>query len=190
MAAASMARWGLSLGLILPVTGLLWAAKLPPELAVITGLLPLKGALASFAHPIIFLFMGGFALAAALSHHGLDQAMARGVLRVARGQRLRAVWLLCAVAALLSMWMSNTASAALLLPLLLPVGQALGLDTVAMAMAIAVAASCAFMLPVATPPNAIVFATDPVPQSAMMRCGFWLNIACLFVIAIHTLLWA
>jgi sodium-dependent dicarboxylate transporter 2/3/5 len=85
---------------------------------------------------------------------------------------------------------SNTASAALLLPLLLPVGQALGLDTVALAMAIAVAASCAFMLPVATPPNAIVFATDQVPQSAMMRCGFWLNIACLFVIAIHTLLWA
>jgi sodium-dependent dicarboxylate transporter 2/3/5 len=49
-------------------------------------------------------------------------------------------------------------------------------------LAIAVSASCAFMLPVATPPNAIVYATDEVPQATMMRCGLVLNLVCIGVI--------
>jgi sodium-dependent dicarboxylate transporter 2/3/5 len=48
--------------------------------------------------------------------------------------------------------------------------------------AIALAASCAFMLPVATPPNAIVFATDQAPQGTMMRCGMVLNLVCIGVV--------
>jgi sodium-dependent dicarboxylate transporter 2/3/5 len=50
------------------------------------------------------------------------------------------------------------------------------------AAAIAVSASCAFMLPVATPPNAIVYATEQVPQATMMRCGLVLNGVCIVVI--------
>ena len=398
-------------------------ALLVPVLAVLAGVMPLREALTSFAHPVIFLFLGGFALAAALSRHGLDQALVRSVLRLSGGHRLRAVIFLCAVAAVLSMWMSNTATAvmmlplalallksppgvpeatsserafvllalaysaslggvatvvgsppnalaaaqsglgfaawlvragplslvlwvvsmvvmvvvlrprlpgcvtqvagpacpawrwtaprvttllifvlavvgwvagaplgrwlhldadtdtfvalavvlalvgtgtitwreverqtqwgvlllfggglvlsevmrrtgasvfladavlavlhgapvwlvlpvllgfvifltelvsntacaALLLPMLAPLGQALGIDEVALAVAVAAVASCAFMLPVATPPNAIVFATDQVPQSVMMRCGVWLNLTCLFIIAGHALFWA
>ena len=46
----------------------------------------------------------------------------------------------------------------------------------------AVSASCAFMLPVATPPNAIVYATEQVPQATMMRCGLVLNMVCILVI--------
>ncbi|MDP1567360.1 MAG: anion permease, partial [Polaromonas sp.] len=78
---------------------------------------------------------------------------------------------------------SNTASTALLLPVFLPVAAAFGLPPMAMAAAIAVAASCAFMLPVATPPNAIVFATEKVPQATMMRCGLVLNLVCIGSIA-------
>jgi solute carrier family 13 (sodium-dependent dicarboxylate transporter), member 2/3/5 len=74
---------------------------------------------------------------------------------------------------------SNTASAALLLPIVLPMAQALGLPPAAAAAAIAIAASCAFMLPVATPPNAIVYATEQVPQAQMMRCGLVLNLVCI-----------
>ena len=48
----------------------------------------------------------------------------------------------------------------------------------------ALAATCAFMLPVATPPNAIVFATNEVPQATMMRCGMVLNLVCIAVIVV------
>ncbi|MCV4714592.1 SLC13 family permease, partial [Escherichia coli] len=77
----------------------------------------LRTALASFAHPIIFLFLGGFALAAALQRQGLDRALAVAVLRLAAGRRNAAVALLFALTALLSMWISNTATAAMMLPL-------------------------------------------------------------------------
>jgi sodium-dependent dicarboxylate transporter 2/3/5 len=64
--------------------------------------------------------------------------------------------------------------------------QALHVTVTALAVAIGVSASCAFMLPVATPPNAIVYATDQVPQFTMMRCGWWLNLVCIGVITAAT----
>lgn len=94
-------------------------ALLVPLLAIAGGVLEPRAALGAFAHPVIFVFLGGFALAAALQHHGLDRALATAMLRAARGQRLRAVWMLFALSALLSMWISNTATAALMLPLAL-----------------------------------------------------------------------
>ena len=158
-------------------------ALLVPLLAVLTGLMGTREALASFAHPIIFLFLGGFALAAALQRHGLDRALALAVLRLAGGHRVRAVLLLFGLTALLSMWISNTACAALLIPIFLGVASALGLPPQLLAAAIAMAASCAFMLPVATPPNAIVFATEQVSQATMMRCGLVLNLVSIAVIS-------
>lgn len=77
---------------------------------------------------------------------------------------------------------SNTANAALLIPIFLGVPSALGLPPQLLAAAIAMAASCAFMLPVATPPNAIVFATEQVSQSSMMRCELALNLVSIAVI--------
>jgi sodium-dependent dicarboxylate transporter 2/3/5 len=93
------------------------SALMVPLLAVLTGLMGVREALAPFAHPIIFLFLGGFALAAALQRHGLDRALALAVLRLAGGHRVRAVLLLFGLTALLSMWISNTACAAMMLPL-------------------------------------------------------------------------
>ena len=72
----------------------------------------------------------------------------------------------------------------MLLPSFLPTAELLGLPAPAAAATIAIAASCAFMLPVATPPNAIVFGTDQVPQREMMRCGLWLNLACIGAITV------
>ena len=94
-------------------------ALLVPLLAVLLGLMGLREALSSFAHPIIFLFLGGFALAAALQRHGLDRALAMGVLRLAGGHRMRSVLFLFGLSAFLSMWISNTACAAMMLPLAL-----------------------------------------------------------------------
>lgn len=108
--------------------GLLWlteaisltfTALLVPLLAVALGLADVRTALASFANPIIFLFLGGFALAAALARHGIDQWLAHKLLSLARGRALPAALMLSVTTALLSMWISNTATAAMMLPLAL-----------------------------------------------------------------------
>ncbi|MBA3981285.1 MAG: Anion transporter [Alcanivorax sp.] len=94
-------------------------ALLVPVMAAALGLATLPDALRGFAHPIIFLFLGGFALAAALSHHGMDRWLAAHLLRLARGRPLPAALLLSGITALLSMWISNTATAAMMLPIAL-----------------------------------------------------------------------
>jgi len=132
---------------------------------------------------VLILFGGGLALSEVMAGSGASRFLADAVLTAVR--ELPPVLLLLGVIAFvvfLTELVSNTASAALLLPVFLPVAAALGLPPAPVAVAIAVAASCAFMLPVATPPNAIVFATERVPQATMMRCGLWLNIVCIAVI--------
>ena len=90
-----------------------------PILAVVLGLMNTNESLKSFANPIIFLFFGGFALATALHIQGLDRLIANRLLMIAKGKLSIAVLLLFGVTALLSMWISNTATAAMMLPLVL-----------------------------------------------------------------------
>jgi sodium-dependent dicarboxylate transporter 2/3/5 len=90
---------------------------------------------------------------------------------------------------LLTELVSNTASAALVLPIFLPAAAALGVPGPAAAAAVALAASCAFMLPVATPPNALVYSTERVPQATMMRCGLLLNLLAASVLTGLAWLW-
>lgn len=90
-----------------------------PVLALLSGILPAAQAFAHFAHPVIFLFMGGFALAAALQKYSLDKLFAVKMLSLSKGSPLRAILLLFLTTALLSMWISNTATIALMLPIAL-----------------------------------------------------------------------
>jgi len=92
-------------------------ALLVPVLAAVMGLGDLQKTLASFAHPLIFVFLGGFALAATLSAQGLDQWLSGQICRLGRGRFLNVSLWLFAGAGMLSMWMSNTATTAMLLPL-------------------------------------------------------------------------
>ncbi|MEZ8880097.1 SLC13 family permease [Vibrio lentus] len=94
-------------------------ALLVPLLAVLFGVFNTPAALANFSNPIIFLFMGGFALAAALNKQELDKAIADKVLLIAKGRMSVAVFMLFGVSAGLSMWISNTATTAMMLPLVL-----------------------------------------------------------------------
>ncbi len=96
-------------------------ALLVPVIAVALGVLDTTKALASFANPIIFIFLGGFALASALHAQKIDTAIANKVLTLARGRFNVAVFMLFAVSAGLSMWISNTATTAMMLPLILGV---------------------------------------------------------------------
>ena len=90
-----------------------------PVLALISGILPATQAFTHFAHPVIFLFMGGFALAAALQRYSLDKLFAVKMLSLSNGSPLRAILLLFLTTSLLSMWISNTATIALMLPIAL-----------------------------------------------------------------------
>jgi len=94
-------------------------ALLVPVLASGSGILEVRAAFASFAHPLIFLFLAGFGLAAALLRYGLDRQLAAVVLRMAGGGFLASSFALFSIGAFLSMWISNTAAVALLLPVAL-----------------------------------------------------------------------
>ncbi len=133
---------------------------------------------------VLLLFGGGLALSEVMAASGASRYLADAF--VAQVQGVPAWMVIVAVVAFvvfLTELVSNTASAALLVPIFMGVASALGLPPVMLAAAIAASASCAFMLPVATPPNAIVFATEQVPQATMMRCGLVLNLVCIAVIA-------
>lgn len=96
----------------LPVTALL-----VPVLASLTGIFDTREALSHFANPIIYVFVGGFTLAAVLGEHGIDKWLAGKVVRLARGNRWLALVMMFASVSFLSMWMSNTATTAMMLPI-------------------------------------------------------------------------
>ena len=78
---------------------------------------------------------------------------------------------------------SNTASAALLVPVFAAIAEQMGLPPKILVLMIGLGASLAFMMPVATPPNAIVFATGQIRQRDMLRAGFVLNLICSVLLA-------
>jgi sodium-dependent dicarboxylate transporter 2/3/5 len=77
---------------------------------------------------------------------------------------------------------SNTATAALFIPLMAGLAAAMGLAPLELALPVTLSASCAFMMPVATPPNAIVYAGGHMRVADMARAGFWLNLAAIALI--------
>lgn len=88
---------------------------------IVTGVADSQTAFAPYADPLIFLFIGGFFIARAMTRHGLDRRLARSLMsfRMVRGSpvRIRIAFMMSAV--VLSMWISNTATAAILVPILL-----------------------------------------------------------------------
>ncbi|MBD5164313.1 DASS family sodium-coupled anion symporter [Helicobacter sp.] len=113
---------------ILAFVGILWVSEavhttitalIVPLLAVMFDLQDVTTALKPFANPVIFLFFGGFALASALHIQGLDKLLANRLILLARGKMSLAIFMIFGVSALLSMWISNTATAAIMLPLAL-----------------------------------------------------------------------
>ncbi len=100
----------------LPITA---TALLVPIIAVMTGIFEVKQALSYFAHPIIFLFLGGFGLAAALHKYSLDELFAGYIMRAAGSRMIFSVLSLFVATAVISMWISNTATTAIMLPLAL-----------------------------------------------------------------------
>ena len=126
---------------------------------------------------IIILFGGGFALAEGFNHSGLSEWLARQLMILQGMDILLLVAMVVLTVLFLTELTSNTATASLFLPLMGALAIAIGIHPLIMMVGVAIAASYAFMLPVATPPNAIVFASRAVTIPQMARVGLMLNLA-------------
>ncbi len=136
---------------------------------------------------VLVLFGGGLTLSIVMKDSGASKIMADSIVQFVQTKPL---WVLCFVITafiiFLTEFTSNTASAALIMPIVISVAQSMNLPSIALAAIIACGASCAFMLPIATPPNAIVFATGNVKQLDMAKVGLILNLFCIAIIGSMT----
>lgn len=136
---------------------------------------------------VLVLFGGGLTLSIVMKDSGASKIMADTIVQFVQTKPL---WVLCFVMTafiiFLTEFTSNTASAALIMPIVISVAQSMNLPPIALAAIIACGASCAFMLPIATPPNAIVFATGNVKQLDMAKVGLILNLFCIAIIGSMT----
>ncbi len=131
---------------------------------------------------IILLFGGGLALANGFDSSGLAQWIA-GRLALLDGMSLFFLLLIIVASVnFLTEITSNLATTAMLLPVLAPMAQSLDVNPFIFLVGATVAASCAFMLPVATPPNAVVFGSGYLRIPDMVRRGFWMNLASIAVV--------
>jgi sodium-dependent dicarboxylate transporter 2/3/5 len=132
---------------------------------------------------IILLFGGGLSLGTMAERTGIAQWIGAGISQMgiaATPAGLLAVSIAATI--LVSEFASNTASTTLLVPIVIAAAKASGLDPVAPALGCGLAATCGFIFPVSTPPNAIVFGTGMVPLHRMIRVGVLLDITSFFVI--------
>jgi solute carrier family 13 (sodium-dependent dicarboxylate transporter), member 2/3/5 len=184
-------------------------ALLGPLLCVITGVAGVKDAFASFADPVIFVFLGSFVLAEAMAVHGLDRRFALAILgqRAVGGSTTRLLFAYGAIAAILSMWISNTATTAMMLPIGLGIvttvsaltpdqsaqrsGTARSSFGTGMMLMVAYAASVGgIATPVGTPPNLIGIAL--IERHVGVRIPFfqWMAFAVPLMVLMYLVLFA
>jgi sodium-dependent dicarboxylate transporter 2/3/5 len=177
--AALMAVWWITEPIPIPATSLL-----PMVLFPLLGIADIRGAAAPYAHPIIYLFFGGFLIALAMERWGLHRRVALGLIGLMGTEPSRIVGGFMIASAFLSMWVSNTATALMMLPIALSVvalleAQAQGEEekrhagTFALVLLLAVAYSSTIGglgTLIGTPPNALLAAF--LNQTYGFRIGF------------------
>lgn len=133
---------------------------------------------------VLILFGGGLSLASAITDTGLATWIGEGVSAL-QGWPILLI-LICTVAliVLLTEITSNTATTAAFLPILGAVAVGIGENPFLLAVPAALCASCAFMLPVATPPNAVVYGSGLLTIPQMSRVGVWLNLLCIVLVTL------
>jgi len=131
---------------------------------------------------VLMLFGGGLTLASAIEANGVSKFLGNSSRGLAGLHPLLLLLVITTMTVFLSELTSNTAQVATMVPVLGAMAPALGLSPYVLILACTLGASSAYMMPVGTPPNAIVFGTGLVRLPQMMRAGFWLNLAGILVI--------
>lgn len=135
---------------------------------------------------VLFLFGGGLTLSAVLGASGASAILGNTVAEVfGQSHPLIVILVVVVFIIILTEFTSNTASAALLVPVFAAVAAEMGMPEEVLVLMIGLGASCAFMLPIATPPNAIVFGTGHLRQRDMMLAGGVLNVCCVIILTIY-----
>ena len=140
---------------------------------------------------ILILFGGGLCLAQGLSNAGIIQAVGAKIAANSPSTN----WLLFGLitaSVFITELMSNVALVQIFLPVVFGIATNLGIDPILMGMPVTMGASMAFMFPVATPPNAIVFSSGHMKVKHMMKAGIWLNlvsIALIYLASITLMRW-
>ena len=196
-----MSRAEKTVGVVFAVTALAWVTR-PLLERWISGItdagIAIAGALLLFVLPsgrtrgefvldwstarrvpwgILILFGGGLSLAAAIEATGLAEWLGHAMGGVETWPLVAVLLAVAVVVVFFSELASNTATAATFLPIAGALALALGLDPLVLAIPTGMAASGGFMLPVATAPNAIVYASGTITMSQMARAGFLLDVA-------------
>jgi solute carrier family 13 (sodium-dependent dicarboxylate transporter), member 2/3/5 len=137
---------------------------------------------------VLMLFGGGLTLATAIEANGVSKFIGNASRGLAGLPPLLLLLAITAMTVFLSELTSNTAQVSTMVPVLAAMAPALGMSPYVLILACTLGASSAFMMPVGTPPNAIVFGTGLVRLPQMIKAGFWLNLAGILVITALTAL--
>jgi sodium-dependent dicarboxylate transporter 2/3/5 len=131
---------------------------------------------------VLLLFGGGLSLAAAIDSSGLSRHIGENLATVGRWPWIALLGVVLVLVVLWTELTSNVATVSTFLPILAAVAATTAHPPLALIVPAAMAGSCAFMLPVATPPNAIVYGTGRVAMGQMVRVGLWLNLVATLVL--------
>ena len=190
------------LSALFAATAILWVSEAVPAavtalvavaMSIVLGIATPKDAFAAMGNPILFLFVGSFMIAEAMNIHGLGARFARAMTRHARG-RLGAMMATSGAAFLMSMWMSNAAATAVVLPIALQIARAVNDKRYSAATVLSIAWGASMggiATPVGTPPNligmrALSDASLHVDFISWMKVG--LPIACLMLLSMWLVL--
>ncbi len=138
---------------------------------------------------ILVLFGGGLALAGGIEASGLAEWLADQLHGLEGAPVLVLLGLIVAMVIFLTEVTSNTSTASIFVPIVAILAGVVGVHSYVLMVTVVTAASCAFMLPIATPPNAVVFASDYVSMRDMMRAGIWLNMVFVVLITLVGYFW-
>lgn len=136
------------------------------------------------AWDVLLLFGGGLSMAAAIQKTGLADIIGAQATFLSSLPEVAAISGLTTLTVFASEFTSNTALAATMMPLVAAVADSIGMHPETLLVATTFGASLAFMMPVGTPPNAIIFGTGRIRIAEMIRAGFWLNVCGIVVVTI------
>jgi solute carrier family 13 (sodium-dependent dicarboxylate transporter), member 2/3/5 len=137
----------------------------------------------------LLLFGGGLAIADGFERTGLAEWIGAQLTILNAINFILILTIVTALVIFLTEITSNTATATMMYPIMASLALALGVHPYALMVAAGIAASCAFMMPVATPPNAIVYASGKIKIGDMIKAGFWLNVLSVLLIVLLIYYW-
>ncbi len=138
---------------------------------------------------ILLLFGGGLALSGGIDSSGLGSWLGERLSILEGASPLLVILILVTFVMFLAELASNTSSATIFVPIAAILGSVVGMHPYVLMIGVVAASSFAFMLPVGTPPNAIVFATNYITMGQMMRAGFFLNLIFILLITLVVKFW-